>query len=190
MSSFQILETEVTEAQYSAVMDANPSCNGGAGRGADSPVECVNWFNARTFCEAIGGRLPTEAEWEYAARGGTTTRYYCGDDAECLDDIAWYDNNSSLVKHSVKGKAPNAFGLYDMLGNVWEWTADWYDSEYYSSSPANDPHGPESGNFRVLRGGGLGHDGGYTALRVSNRFGDAPSDVNYFALGLRCAKSQ
>ncbi len=118
LSAFEMLETEVTEAQYLAVMGTNPSCNYNEGGGPDNPVECVTWFNAKAFCEAVGGRLPTEAEWEYAARGGTTTKYYCGDLVSCLTGIAWYGLNSDGKLHSVKGKTANAYGLYDMLGNV------------------------------------------------------------------------
>jgi len=187
VSGFEMLETEVTEAQYEAVMDGNPSCNYGGGGGADTPVECVDWSNAKAFCEAIGGRLPTEAEWEYAARGGTTTRYYCGDDAEYLSDIAWCHVNSSGMKHSVKKKKPNAYGLHDMLGNVDEWTNDWYDGSYYESSPSSNPQGPESGSYRVRRGGGFNYGGG--SLSVSNRDGDYPSYHNY-DLGIRCARSE
>jgi formylglycine-generating enzyme required for sulfatase activity len=144
LSGFEMLETEVTQAQFEAVMKWDPSCNYGGGGGADSPVECVDWFRAKDYCEAIGGRLPTEAEWEYAARGGTTTKYYCGDAPECLNDIAWYDENSSVIKQPVRKKWPNAYGLYDMLGNVMEWTNDWYYSDYYYFSPSSNPQGPES----------------------------------------------
>lgn len=188
VSGFEMLETEVTEGQYEAVMDGNPSCNYGGGGGADHPVECVTWFNAKTFCEAIGGRLPTEAEWEYAARGGTTTRYYCGDDPECLNDIAWYSENSSKMKHSVKKKEPNSYGLYDMLGNVWEWTNDWLDSSYYESSPLSNPQGPDSGSFRVLRGGCFYDYAGN--LRVSLRYYYYPSVDYGVDFGFRCARSE
>jgi formylglycine-generating enzyme required for sulfatase activity len=188
VSSFEMLETEVTESQFEAVMGKNPSnCFEGSG-GADNPVECVNWFDARAFCEAMGGRLPTEAEWEYAARGGTETKYYCGDEPECLNDIAWFDVNYTGTKHSVKKKEPNLFGLYDMLGNVEEWTNDWYDDSYYESSPSSNPPGPNSDNHspRVIRGGFCWAD--YDFLRVSNRTLDEPL---FFAdyIGFRCARS-
>jgi formylglycine-generating enzyme required for sulfatase activity len=185
VSSFEMLETEVTESQYETVMGANPSCNFSGGGGTDNPVECVSWFDARAFCEAIGGRLPTEAEWEYAARGGTETKYYCGDDPECLNDIAWYYSNSFYHKHDVKEAEPNAYGLYDMLGNVWEWTNDWY--AVYDSSPAHNPQGPQSGSLRVYRGGSFDFPADY--LRVSFRnFGSPSFGLAY--LGLRCARSE
>ena len=189
LSGFQMLETEVTEAQYEAVMGENPSCSGGGGGGADNPVEFVDWANAKVFCEAIGGRLPTEAEWEYAARGGTETRYYCGDDSKCLSSVAWYGAFQG-PKHPVKQKEPNAYGLYDMLGNVWEWTNDWSDwngESYYESSPSSNPQGPESGTARVTRGGHFG--GENEQLRVSLRHGFNPSWFTD-ALGFRCAKSE
>jgi formylglycine-generating enzyme required for sulfatase activity len=187
VSGFEMLETEVTEAQYETVMGDNPSCDYNGGGGPDNPVECVTWFDAKAFCEGIGGRLPTEAEWEYSARGGTTTRYSCGDDASCLDAIAWYDANSDGHKHDVKGKDPNGYGLYDMSGNVWEWTADWYSETYYSESPANNPQGPDSGSIRVFRGGGFDYYAVY--LRVSFRGYFSPSG-DYSNLGLRCARSE
>ena len=184
---FEMLETEVTEAQYLAVTGDDHWCAYGAGEGPDSPMECVDWYKANAFCEAVGGRLCTEAEWEYAARGGTTTKYYCGNSPSCLDGIAWYLDNSGFHKHDVKGKAPNAYGLYDMSGNVWEWTADWYDENYYASSPAHNPQGANSGSTRVYRGGGFGSGGG--GLRVSIRGGAVPYH-DYDNLGLRCCRSK
>jgi len=187
LSSFKMLETEVTESQYSAVMGENPSCNYNTVGGPNNPVECVTWIQAKEFCEAIGGRLPTEAEWEYAARGGTTTRYYCGDSASCLGGIEWYSSNSEAKKNDVKGKTANAYGMYDMLGNVKEWTADWYDEGYYSVSPSDDPLGPASGSDRVIRGGFF--ISGDADLRVSYRGYFDPSYSND-RVGLRCARSE
>jgi formylglycine-generating enzyme required for sulfatase activity len=183
ISSFEMLETEVTESQYEAVIGENPSCYI---QGNNDPVECVTWFNAIAFCEAIGGRLPTEAEWEYAARGGTETKYYCGNDDECLNDIAWYSQNS-IWKHTVKKKEPNAYGLYDMLGNVSEWTNDWHEFTYYDSSPTNNPQGPDDGSNRVVRGGS--HTAGNYGLRVWGREWGGPSVAVSDGLGVRCARS-
>ena len=188
LSSFEMLETEVTEAQYKNVIGNNPSCalNGG---GVDAPVECATWHEAKVLCNTVGGRLPTESEWEYAARGGTTTRFYCGDNSACLDEIAWYTDNSGGHKHNVKLKAPNAYGLHDMLGNVRELTADWCSSDYYAVSPPENPPGPNTGLERVERGGAWTEGGGdYYYYRVSNRNAIAPS-VGSPQLGFRCART-
>jgi len=191
LSPFQILETEVTEAQYFKATGGHPSCDNGAGDGPDSPVACVDWYESKAFCEVVDpkGRLCTEAEWEYAARGGTTTKYYCGDDAGCLDGIAWYDSNSGGHRHDVKGRAPNVYGLYDMLGNVLEWTADWYSNSYYNVSPASNPQGPNSGSERVSRGGSFFYySGNDYVLRVSWRKYSGPSSGSY-AQGFRCCRT-
>ena len=100
------------------------------------PIVNVSWDDAQAYCGWMGGRLPTEAEWEYAARGGSTEARYGN-----LDDIAWYGKNSGNQTHDVAQKRANGFGLYDMLGNVWEWVSDWYDQYYYQSSPSQDPQG-------------------------------------------------
>jgi formylglycine-generating enzyme required for sulfatase activity len=169
--------TLVTQAEYQRVTGNNPSHFSGC---ADCPVETVSWNDANNYCSRAGKRLPTEAEYEFAARGGTDTARY-GD----LDAIAWYGANSGSRTHPVGQKQPNAYGLYDMLGNVWEWTADWYDSNYYQSSPTNNPQGPSSGTARVLRGGGWGNNPGY--YRASDRGGTGP-DVTFANLGFRCSR--
>ena len=182
VSSFEMLETEVTEAQYEAVMGKNPSCDIGD---PDNPVECMLWFEAKAFCEAVGGRLPTEAEWEYAARGGTTTKYYCGDSSSCLDGIAWYDSNSGGHKHDAKGKEPNAYGLYDMLGNVWEWVEDCWHSSYNGAPSTGYPAWTSScDSLRVMRGAAFDDPGYPLSFRYS-----VPWDYHAYDLGARCAKS-
>jgi formylglycine-generating enzyme required for sulfatase activity len=187
--SFAILETEVTEAQYAALMDgAQPSCDWGGGGGADSPVECVTWYAARTFCQRAGGRLCSEAEWEYAARGGTTTVYACGDEASCLDGFAWYSANSGGHKHDVKtGISPNGYGLYDLYGNVWEWVEDdWHGS--YDGAPADGTAWVDEprASIRVIRGGSFDFTAYY--LRASYRDAGYPAD-SFVNLGLRCCMS-
>jgi eukaryotic-like serine/threonine-protein kinase len=141
---------EVTQGEYERVMGTNPSHFKGDPR---LPVETVSWQDAMTFCERLSAlpaersagrvyRLPTEAEWEYACRAGSTTIYSFGDSEGSLGDYAWYDSNSGSKTHPVGQKRPNAWGLYDMHGNVWEWCSDWYDGSYYASSPVDDPTGP------------------------------------------------
>ena len=165
---------EVTQGQYQAVMGKNPSHFKGSD---DLPVESVSWLDAVGFCNKLserenrtpfyringtevtiaggnGYRLPTEAEWEYACRAKSATLYPFGDDAAKLGEYAWYDSNAESKTHPVGQKLPNAWGLHDMLGNVWEWCADGYDGKYYASSPPVDPPGASEASRRVIRGGG------------------------------------
>ncbi len=162
-SGFYMGKFELTQEQYLEVMEENPSCYSGF----SLPVECVCWDDAVNFCNRLSQmegkiyRLPTEAEWEYACRAGTRTCFYYGDDysGSQLARYAWYEDSSGGRPHPVGKKIPNAFGLYDMHGNLWEWCSDWYDAEYYSSSITVDPQGPESYSIhgirkeKVLRGG-------------------------------------
>jgi formylglycine-generating enzyme required for sulfatase activity len=147
--------TEVTQSQWKAVMRSNPS----EFRGDDLPVDNVSWDDTVKFCEKLSRltgkfyRLPTEAEWEYACRAGTQTRFYFGDDPNILGQYAWWLGNSEGKTHPVGQKKANAFGLYDMHGNVEEWCSDLYDDEYYERSPRVDPESTDRGIFRVLRGG-------------------------------------
>ncbi|MBT4482400.1 MAG: formylglycine-generating enzyme family protein [Candidatus Latescibacteria bacterium] len=155
LDAFLMSVTEITQAQYGAVMGENSSHFSGDNR----PVDNVTWHNAIDFCRKLSQstgyifRLPREAEWEYACRAGTTTNYYTGDSKDAMSRAGWWDGNSNEMTHAVGQKEPNAWGLYDMHGNVWEWCNDWFDSDYYSSSPDINPTGPDSGSRRVLRGG-------------------------------------
>ena len=181
--SFQLMDTEVTEA-HDAAIDPNPdvfsSCGG------DCPVDGWTWPRATDFCEAIGGRLPSESEWEYAARAGTTTRYYCGDEESCLDGIAWYLDNSDSGIHPVAMKAANAFGIYDMLGNIPEWVGDcWNDT--YNGAPLNgDVWLSGECVLRVYRGSSFQYDS--SRQRVSARLFDNPDTSTRNAGGFRCAR--
>ena len=154
---------EVTQAQWRSVMDTEPWRGETSSRESpDLAASWVSWDDAMVFCRKLSAmtgtavRLPTEAEWEYACRAGTTTAYSFGDDASKLGDYAWYSENAfdkdEKYPHPVGRKQPNAWGLYDMHGNVWEWCADWY-ADSYANADARDPKGSASGSARVLRGG-------------------------------------
>ncbi|GHU07625.1 hypothetical protein FACS1894158_16120 [Betaproteobacteria bacterium] len=186
--AFYLGKYPVTQGEWVAVMGNNPS----KFKGRSNPVEWVSWDDAQTFIQRLNAkegtnkyRLPTEAEWEYAARAGTKSAYSFGDDAEQLGAYAWYNGNSGSQTHPVGQKKPNPWGLYDVHGNVWEWVNDWYDSSYYSRSPSTDPAGPSSGQYRVLRGGGWGDSTGFQ--RSVLRGGSTPDDLGIH--GFRLARS-
>jgi formylglycine-generating enzyme required for sulfatase activity len=172
----------VTQAQYERVMGGNPSeFNRQNGGGPSHPVEKVNWDQASAFCrkltqlEAGTGRtyrLPTESEWEYACRAGSSTAYHFGNDPTEMDGHAWYKANAGGRTQPVGRKLPNAFGLFDMHGNVWQWCLDWYEPDY-TKLPAVNPTGPDQGQRRVLRGGSWAdHE---AALRSARRAHYPPS---------------
>ena len=185
LRSYYIGQTEVTQELWQAVMGSNPSSFTGD---LQRPVERVSWNDCQTFITKLNQmtgknfRLPTEAEWEYAARGGNRSRGFKYAGSNNLDDVAWYDSNSGSTTHPVGTKAPNELGLYDMSGNVFEWCRDWY-GDYSSDAQAN-PTGPASGSYRVVRGGGW--DFGAWFCRVSGRYFSPPSGPHY-DLGLRLA---
>ena len=190
LSSYYIGETEVTQALWTAVMGNNPSNL----KGDNNPVEEVSWDDCQKFIEKLNSftgkkfRLPTEAEWEYAARGGNKSKGYQYSGSNNLDDVAWYRKNSGgIVTHPVKTKQPNELGIYDMSGNVMEWCQDWYGLSYYSVSDTNNPQGPSSGLFRVFRGGCWSGDA--SGCRSAYRRGYAPYDRDS-DLGLRLVLSE
>jgi formylglycine-generating enzyme required for sulfatase activity len=181
----------VTNAQWQSVMGSVPS----NWKDSDHPVEQVSWEDAVAFCtklsampdeRAVGReyRLPTEAEWEYACRAGSTTTYSFGDDESLLGDFAWFSSNSNAQTHPVGGKRPNAWGLHGMHGNVFEWCSDW--SGDYPSGAATDPRGPSEGSIRVFRGGSWRHSAG--GCRSADRFRGDPSGRSSL-LGFRLALS-
>lgn len=152
--AFYLGRYEVTQAQWASVMGTNPSLFATGEKAPMRPVEQVPWNLVAQFLADTDSRLPTEAEWEYACRAGTTTAFNNGsDDNATLGDIGWYVGNADGTTHPVGLKTGNGLGLHDMHGNVWEWVSDWYGDEYYATSPATDPQGPTTGTRRVLRGG-------------------------------------
>ena len=208
---FYLGATEVTQGQYRALTGQSP----GDFQGSDDlPVGRVTWLDAVNYCNALsraeelpefyriegknievrdrsgpGYRLPTEAEWEYACRAGSTTRFCYGDDGERLGEFAWYADNAGRVTHPVGEKRANAFGLYDMHGNVNEWCWDPYDATYYRESPADDPLGPSQAAFRVRRGGSWLTESAFLA-RSARREMAEPVTGRFNIVGFRVARFQ
>jgi len=184
LSSFSIGKYEVTQEEWEAVMGSNPSHF----KGAKRPVESVSWDDCQTFIRKLNQltgkqfRLTTEAEWEYAARGGNRSRGYKYSGSHDIGSVAWYWDNAGKETHPVGQKQANELGIYDMSGNVYEWCQDWYGD--YSSSAQTNPTGPGSGSYRVYRGGGWSSSA--RNCRVSSRFGNTPG-FGIGGLGLRLA---
>ena len=185
---FYLSAHEVTQAQYERVMGNNPSSS----KGDTKPVEQVTWNDAVEFCgklslrEGVEYRLPTEAEWEYACCAGATTAYSFGDDVSRLGEYAWHRDNSSGTTRPVGEKLPNAWGLFDMHGNVYEWCQDRY-GPYERLQVVSDPIGPASGSRRVLRGGAFAYQPKY--VRAAARYYDDPPDDRNLYFGFRLART-
>jgi len=186
VDDFYMGQYEVTQEQWLAIADENPA------RFADNPnfpIEQVSWDDVQTYIEKLNQqsdgfyRLPTEAEWEYAARAGQDSLYSGGDE---VDEVAWYDRNSDDTPHVVGGKQPNAFGLYDMSGNVGEWCSDWYSEEYYPQSESDNPQGPTSGKGHSYRGGSWQD---YRWLVSTTMRAGGKENYRYSGLGLRLVYS-
>ena len=208
VSSFYIDKNLVTQEQYEKAMGANPS----RWKGAKNPVEQVRWSDAVRFCnkrseleglppcydtntwkcnfEANGYRLPTEAEWEYAARSGTSTAYFFGDSPAKLGEYAWFEKNSGGHPRPIGQKQPNPWGLFDMAGNVWEWCNDFYKVDFYTESPKQDPRGPNEGQNKVLRGGAwrFSAENCRSGYRYNENPGYADVCFGYDIYGFRCVK--
>ena len=209
VSSFYMDKNLVTQEQYQKVIGENPS----RWKGAKNPVEQMRWSDAVRYCNARskaeglepcynlqtwecnfqvnGCRLPTEAEWEYACRAGTTTAYFFGNDVSKLADYAWFDKNSGGKPRLVGLKPPNAWGLYDMHGNVWEWCNDFYQVDHYQQSPKENPPGPKTGETKAVRGGAWKFSA--ETCRSGYRYNENPgyADVcfGYDIYGFRCVKN-
>lgn len=197
--SFSIAPFPVTQQEYQSVMGTNPSLFAGD---PSRPVEQVSWFDASNYCRTLTAqdlaarripagwqyRLPTEAEWEYACRAGTSTRFSFGNDPDYvnLGDYAWYIDNSEFWTREVGQKLPNPWGLYDMHGNVWEWCQDWFGP--HTGGASTDPHGPASGSYRVLRGGSWADYDFW--CRSACRIGDDPTSRTHNGYGFRVVLAQ
>jgi formylglycine-generating enzyme required for sulfatase activity len=197
LDPFYIDILEVTQIEFEKVMDFNPSIfisgtftggyikPGEAGeepakfKGHHRPVERVTWYEANEYCQTVNKRLPTEAEWEYATRAGSTTKFYWGDKPDV--SFSWTAKNARSRSHLVGQKKPNALGLYDMSGNVWEWVSDWENS--YSEHPKTNPKGPASGTNKVMRGGSWYAHPNYA--RSTYRGQNDPT-IRYTDIGFRC----
>jgi len=209
VSAFYIDTNLVTQKQYEKLMGDNPS----RWKANTNPVEQMRWSDGVRYCNARseseglqacydldtwkcnfaanGYRLPTEAEWEYACRAGTTTAYFFGDDASKLKAYAWFEDNSGGKPRPVGRKPANPWGLYDMHGNLWEWCNDFYKVDYYQESPKENPRGPETGETKVLRGGAwkFSAESCSSAYRYNENPGYADVCFGYDIYGFRCVKN-
>jgi formylglycine-generating enzyme required for sulfatase activity len=208
VDGFLMDQHEITQEVYEKVTGQNPSRR----KNPQNPVEQVTWVAAARFCNtrslqeglkpcyntntwecdfsANGYRLPTEAEWEYACRAGSTTRFYFGQMTAALTAFAWFEGNSHSAPHPVGQRKPNAWGLYDMAGNVWEWCNDFYGARYYRDSPADNPRGPNEGEKRVLRGGAWSSsaDSCTSWIRNCDEAGQTDVCLTMDSNGFRCVR--
>ncbi|NIM16910.1 MAG: SUMF1/EgtB/PvdO family nonheme iron enzyme [Candidatus Aminicenantes bacterium] len=206
LNSFYIGKFEVTQQEWKAVMGSNPAYR----RGSICPIHFIDWYEAVEYCnqrsrkegltpcysgtgdnitcnfEADGYRLPTEAEWEYASRGGSQSRHYRYSGSNDPDEVAWYARNIVVFFQPVGQKKPNELGIYDMSGNIWEWCWDRYDFDYYRDSPGINPRGPLSGLRRVLRGGCFAYPEYFLRSTARFRFEPNRKGIN---IGLRVVRT-
>lgn len=189
VSGFSIGKYEVTVAEYKAFCNAtnHPMPDGWTPRGGwidTHPIANIKFNDAIAYCNWLNDiyngnyRLPTEAEWEYAAKGGNKSRGYIYSGSDTLDEVGFYGDNSGSRTHNVGSKKPNELGLYDMSGNVWEWCQDWYNDTYYSNSPSSNPRGPSSGSYHVLRGGAWGLAAAYCTVTCRYESGAHYNNLN------------
>jgi formylglycine-generating enzyme len=181
LDTFYLDQFEVTQRKWDAMMQVNRSVF----HGPDQPITHIDWNEARKYCKKVGRRLPTEAEWEYSARAGNQSRFPWGDEID--DDYLWYASNSSREPSNVGKKKPNKWGLYDMVGGVWEWVEDWFSLNYYEKSPIKNPKGPSQQSFRVIRGNSWMSEEQH--LRVTSRHRGMSDPTDTYWVGVRCAMS-
>lgn len=209
VSAFLLDKYPVTQKEYQRLMGENPS----KWKDPDGPVDTIRWSDAARYCNARskedglepcynletwecdfsrnGYRLPTEAEWEYACRAGSSDEYHFGDNEKMLQIYAWYEKNSGKKSRPVGRKRPNKWGLYDMTGNLWEWCNDYYKADYYGEGPEKDPRGPEKTDMRVLRGGCWNSKSDDCKSATRNKENPAYADAcfGYDIYGFRCARN-
>ncbi len=181
LDKFYMDRFEVTQQKWDAVMDMNRSVF----RNPDQPITHINWHEARKYCRKAGKRLPTEAEWEYSARAGSQARFYWGNEID--DDYLWYAGNSLREPANVGTKKPNAWGLHDTIGGVWEWVDDWFSIHYYEESPVKNPKGPARSSFKIIRGNSWMSDERH--VRITSRHRGLSDPTLSYWVGVRCAKS-
>lgn len=188
LTTYYIAKYPVTQKEWFAVVGDKPwftkEC-------PDCPVENVSWYDAQIFLSKLNQltgkfyRLPTEAEWEYAARGGVKSKDYLYAGSNDINAVAWYEGNSNKISHPVGGKLPNELGLYDMSGNVFQWCSDWFDDKYYSKSPEENPQGPGRDSYRTCRGGSWWSEEKECRVAHRDRY---PPDARDDDVGFRIAK--
>ena len=181
LDEFYMDKFEVTQRKWDAVMKINRSVF----HEPEQPITHIDWHEARKYCNKVGRRLPTEAEWEYSARAGNQSRFPWGNEVD--DDYLWYASNSSRELSNVGKKKPNKWGLHDMVGGVWEWVEDWFSLNYYEKSPTKNPKGPSQQSFRVIRGNSWMSEEQH--LRVTSRHRGMSDPTDTYWVGVRCAKS-
>ena len=182
LDSFYLDIHEVSQSKWIKLESYNNSVH----KGPNIAVNQIEWIEARNYCIKLGRRLPTEAEWEYAARAGTSTEYPWGN--KINRNHVWYGGNSGHTHHPVGTRKPNPWGLYDMLGGVWEWVEDWYEEFYYKDSPTHNPKGPTNNfSWHVIRGGSWVDDMQF--VRTTIRYPGMADNTEDYWVGFRCAQN-
>ena len=186
VGSFYLDIHETTQKEWADSMEGEINVHRTAYHGENLPMDHIDFPESTKYCKKQGKRLPTEAEWEYAARAGSSTLYPWGDKINRKN--AWYVGSAVRKPHPIGTRKPNSWGLHDMIGSVWEWTSDWYGEFYYKSSPKDNPKGPNGGSWRVIRGGSWVDEA--DQIRSGTRFPGMQDGTEHFHVGVRCAKDK